>query len=659
MLDVEKRYKDSILSLTACAVIALAAIAAGFLVFGLTFVLILFPVAACVAAAYRIHNTGLQKRSELIENANRLNQTTVEVLATAIDARDQIGTGHVRRTQIYALGLGRAVGLTGERLDALQLGSLLHDIGKLAVPDHILSKQDRLTPAELEKAKTHCTIGASILEEIEFPYPVVPIVRYHHESWDGTGYPSGLKGHRIPLGARILAIADTYDALRSERPYRKPIPREEARTHIANAAGTRFDPDLVHLFLKNLTKFEVEIAAAGVDYPKAEHTRVSKTEGNTYVERIQSANREVFALFELVREFGESNSLSEMLELFARKLNELMPTDTCAVFLLNEGREYATTAEVTGQNAEVFLSKRIHIGEGATGFVLKNLEPVINVNPDLDFSLSQLDLIQEYQTMVSVPLISENGLVGAVSIYTSAISEYEDEHIRILTTIADIAARAIDKLQVHARTRAHAMTDPLTGLPNARNLQTQFEREVARADRSHSTFQVIMLDLDGFKGVNDTFGHKVGDQMLREVGEVIYSQLRDYDFLARYGGDEFIALVPDMTDDDVAELSERIEAAVRSFRLEVRGSDAFASVGVSVGAAAFPQKGETLDQLVVAADRAMYRRKSDRKNYALMRETQAPEFDDLQSALSRMPTAAPSGLIVELDESAVLIDTVN
>src|SRR5690606_12498262 len=201
--------------------------------------------------------------------------------------------------------------------------------------------------------------------------------------------PSGLKGNRIPLGARILAIADTYDALRSERPYRKPMSREEARAHIANAAGTRFDPEAVHIFLKSLTKFEVEIAAAGVDYPKEEITHQKTIEGKTYVERIQSANREVFALFELVREFGESNSLGAMLQLFAKKVSQLVPTDTCAVFLLNEGREYASAEEVTGQNADVFLSKRIRPGEGATGFVLKNLEPVVNVNPDLDFSLSQ------------------------------------------------------------------------------------------------------------------------------------------------------------------------------------------------------------------------------------------------------------------------------
>ncbi|MCC6452449.1 MAG: diguanylate cyclase [Acidobacteria bacterium] len=658
MIDAEKTSKDSILSLTACAVIALVAIAAGILVFGATFLLILIPIAACVAAAYRIHNTGLQKRNELVESANRLNQTTVEVLATAVDARDKIGTGHVRRTQIYALGLGRAVGMSQDSLDALRLGSLLHDIGKLAIPDHILSKPDSLTPAEIEKVKTHCTIGASILEEIEFPYPVVPIVRYHHESWDGTGYPSALKGNRIPLGARILAIADTYDALRSERPFRKPMSRNEARTHISNLAGSRFDPDLVQHFLKNLTRFEVEIAAAGVDYPKEVAPQRRAIEGKSYVERIQSANREVFALFELVREFGESDSLGAMLKLFVAKLGELMPTDTCAVYLLHEGNEFASVAEVSGQNADIFMSKRVRVGEGATGIVLKNLEPVVNVNPDLDFSISQFDLVQEYQTMASVPLISESGLVGAVSIYTSAINEYEDEHIRILTTIADIAARAIEKLQTHARTRAHAMTDTMTGLPNARSLQVQFEREVARADRSNSNFQVIMLDLDGFKGVNDTFGHKVGDQMLREVGEVIYSQLREYDFLARYGGDEFIALVPDMTDLDVAELCERIEQAVRAFRLGVKGGRS-ASVGVSLGAAAFPEKGESLDQLVVAADRAMYARKTDRKNRELMRETHAPEIDDLRSALSRLPEAAPGGLIVELDESAVLIDSVN
>ena len=164
-----------------------------------------------------------------VATLNRLYLSTVETLATAIDAKDEVTHGHIRRVQAGSVALARALGVSDDlTLQALEAAALLHDTGKIAVPEHILNKPGKLTPAEFEKMKLHAPIGAEILSSIDFPYPVVPIVRHHHENWDGTGYPDGLKGTEIPIGARILSVVDCFDALTSDRPYRRRMSDEDA-----------------------------------------------------------------------------------------------------------------------------------------------------------------------------------------------------------------------------------------------------------------------------------------------------------------------------------------------------------------------------------------------------------------------------------------------
>jgi len=196
----------------------------------------------------------------------------------------------------------------------------------------------------------------------------------------------------------------------------------------------------------------------------------------------------------------------------------------------------------------------------------------------------------------------------------------------------------------------HALTDPMTGLPNARSLQKHFEKEAGRAARSSTNLQLLMLDLDGFKAVNDSFGHKIGDKMLAEISQVIRGQLRDYDFLARYGGDEFVAIVPEMSREDVMELCDRIESAVSNFKLSV-SDDVHASVGVSLGSASYPVNGETFDQMIISADKVMYRRKVERKRLSAKPKLPVAEEATLFNLNN---TAVGDNLIVELDESHVL-----
>ena len=628
--------------------------------FGAEFGFFLAPLLIFSVIVYRVHVSRLGQKTREISEASRVHLATVEALATAIDARDQVGVGHVRRTQIYAVGLGRLLGLSESDINALRTGALLHDIGKLAIPDHILNKPDRLTAAELEKTKIHPQVGASILETVGFKDPVVPTVKYHHERWDGTGYPAGLSGEEIPLTARILCVADAFDTIRGARPYRAAVPREKARQIVQAEAGSRFDPAVVRALIKNLGVLEAEIDAEGLSYTDSDSAAPGREDQN-YVEQIKLANREVFSLYELAREFSSSASLSETLAMFAKKVAEFVPFDTCALYLLDETKRSALATHVQGENADLLSLRKVKVGQGATGFALKSREIVQNVDPDLDFSYSQTELTQMYSTMASVPLVADDELIGAVTIYARNLVEYGEEHIRLLETISRIAADAIGKSLKHDEVTTHAMTDPMTSLPNARSLQIQFDKEIARASRSDTTFQLLMLDLDGFKAVNDSFGHKVGDQMLREVSKVIREQLRDYDFLARYGGDEFVALIPETSREDVADLCTRIEKAVRDFKLPA-GENKFAAVGVSLGAAGYPKDGESFDQMIVRADKVMYERKVSRKRHALthnightppqplktLRELAEEEItDDLLN----------DSLIVELDETHVVMSS--
>lgn len=200
---------------------------------------------------YRTQKAEWTIRAKHADDVAALHLRAIEGLALAVEAKDTMNTrGHIRRVQVYALGIGKSMGLAGAELEALQAGSLLHDIGKLAVPEHILTKPGKLTPEEFAKMKVHPLVGAEIVEQMKFPYPVAPIVRAHHEKWDGSGYPYGLKGQDIPLGARILTVADWLDAMISDREYRKGIDVDEAMTQIAAEVNKSFDPAVVEALRK-------------------------------------------------------------------------------------------------------------------------------------------------------------------------------------------------------------------------------------------------------------------------------------------------------------------------------------------------------------------------------------------------------------------------
>ena len=585
--------------------------------------LILAPIS--ILATYLIYRSArsrLQSKTNEVEALSQLHLATAEALATAIDAKDQTTHCHVRRVQIYAAGMGEVFGLSPDEIAALKAGALLHDVGKLAVPPHILNKPGPLTPAEFEKMKIHTVVGAQILDRVNFPYPVIPIVRHHHEQWDGRGYPDKLRGEQIPITARIISVVDCFDSIREDRPFRRSMTRDEATALLLRGAGIHFDPVVVEQFIKHLPRFEAEIERLGLQHQPANYNTeppiqlsdvdmIQTRERGSYIayDQIKKAHREVYALYEIARTFGTSLNVEHTLEILVDKVGHVVPFDTCIVYLYDDSKGYATARHVAGKNAQKLASRSIALGEGVTGFALANRHAVNQLHPSLDFTDINPEAGIKYRSMASLPLFKDDALLGALSVYSIELEQYTDDHMRLLETVTRLASDALGNAMQHAEAESNALTDPLTGLPNARYLALRFEEEAARARRTDRTFQVVMMDLDEFKNVNDTYGHKVGDKMLHEVAHIIQGQLREYDFLARYGGDEFVALVQEVVGAQVEDLCTRIESAVSKFSLPV-GRSRFARVGVSVGTATFGIDGDTLDQLVIAADHEMYRVKS-------------------------------------------------
>ena len=590
-----------------------------------TYVLLIAGLAAAIYLIYRTSFERLEVKTREAEALGRLHLATAEALATAIDAKDQTTHGHVRRVQIYAAGLGTVLGLSEAEIAALKAGALLHDVGNLAVPPHILNKPGRLSSAEFERMKIHTTVGALLLTRVEFPYPVIPIVRHHHEQWNGLGYPDGLKGEQIPITARIIAVVDCFDSVREDRPFRRGMTRDEAIALLLRGSGTHFDPQIIELFIKHLPDFEAEIAARGLPqqlpatnvlepFKLVEIDMAQTRERGCYMayDQIKNAHREVYALYEIARTFGSSLDIDDTLAILVDKVGHVVSFDTCAVYLYDEEQGYATAAHVVGKNATLLKSKCIAPGEGVTGFAMANRSAVNQLQPSLDFAGRDSERGIKYRSMASLPLVKDELLLGALSVYSTELDQYTDDHMRLLETVTKLASDALANSMHHAEAESNALTDVLTGLPNARYLALRFEEEASRARRTGRSFQVVMLDLDDFKIVNDTFGHKVGDKMLREMARIIQAQLREYDFLARYAGDEFVAVVQELAGSQVEELRTRIENAVSQFSLHVR-ADRRARVGISIGTATYGSDGETLDQLLIAADQAMYQVKSAHK----------------------------------------------
>jgi len=502
---------------------------------------------------------------------------------------------------------------------------VLHDIGKLAVPEHIISKPGRLTPEEFEKMKIHPLIGAEILERVSFPYPVAPIVRAHHEKWDGSGYPDGLRGEEIPIGARILAAVDCLDALASDRQYRRALALDDAMNEVVAMAGKSFDPRVVLILKRHYVELE-RMAQAASAQPARLSTGLKIARGSEpasgfqrsaahtppggeydFLCSIAAARQEVQLLFELVQDLGNSLSLDETLSVVAARLRKIVPYDAIAIYVRRDGK--LLPRYVNGEDFRLFSSLEIPMGEGLSGWVAENRKSILNGNPSVESGyLGSSARFSSLRSALAVPLEGLSGAIGVMTLYRAGNDAFSRDHLRILLAISSKVSLAIENALIFRQVEDSATIDYLSGLPNARSLFLRLDSEVARCKRAREPLCVVVCDLDGFKLINDRFGHLEGNKVLRLVAETLRSRCREYDYVARMGGDEFVLLLPG-TD------RRSIQGRIGELRQILIGTPGAGGVSMSLGEAYYPEDGSDAEELLAEADRRMYKAKQFRRKY--------------------------------------------
>jgi len=597
-----------------------------------TSALVLFPLVYFVYRSYKIYLERLEKDKVHVEEIAGLHLRTIEALALAIEAKDSTTGDHLQRVRVYATEIGKEIGLTQRELDALQAAALLHDIGKLAVPEHIISKPGRLTPEEFEKMKIHPLVGAEILEEVKFPYPVVPIVRAHHEKWDGSGYPFGLSGEEIPIGARILSTVDCLDALASDRQYRRALPLDQAMDVVSAESGKSFDPVIVDILRRRYVELERMAVSLGSEKEKPKLSMDVKIERGLApatgfaepaddlmpppagfaadpLSTIAAATQEAQMLHELTQDLGNLLSLQEALAFVGVRMKRLIPYETIAVYIRREDKlipEY-----VSGENLRLFTSLEIPMGQGLSGWVAENNKPLLNGNPSVE--AGYLNDPTKYSTLrsaLAVPLNGANGCIGVMALYRADRDGFNKENLRILLAISPKVANAVETALTHRLLETSITTDYLTSLPNARSLFLSLDNELSRAQRTGSSLAVVVCDLDGFKQVNDRFGHLAGNKVLRLVANGLRELCGPPDYVARMGGDEFVLLIQNSGEHELDHRMERMRAVAK------RAGDSTpepSALSMSFGVALYPDDGADAEYLLAEADRRMYKSKRQRK----------------------------------------------
>jgi putative nucleotidyltransferase with HDIG domain len=412
-------------------------------------VAVILPIVAIFHLTLRASFGRVEDANQHVSQVNRLYLSTVETLAMAIDAKDDVTHSHVVRVQAYAIGLANALGITDElELKAIEAAALLHDTGKLAVPEHILNKPGKLSEAEFEKMKRHVDVGADILSLVHFPYPVVPIVQCHHEAWDGSGYPRGVAGEDIPIGARILSVVDCFDALTSDRPYRGRMTEEDALQILRERSGHMYDPHVVATFIDVYGSIPIAPGKMVAGHEVLQRIHQSRHEIDAPREPVAdisgAASTNLLAFVSLARAAAGEASVADVLALGSTLLTDVMPGSTGAWFLPDAAHDRLVVVEAFGPAAAVLRTMSVPVGERLTGWVAARRQPIINSDATLDLGARVDAVTPPLSRCISLPLMAGDTLVAVLTLYTAAPDGFTADHGRLVQIVAPHLATAID-----------------------------------------------------------------------------------------------------------------------------------------------------------------------------------------------------------------------
>jgi diguanylate cyclase (GGDEF)-like protein/excisionase family DNA binding protein len=522
------------------------------------------------------------ERAQLYDEVKRLHLANLRALSSALSAKDYYTLGHASRVAGYAALLGRQLGWNDERLIELQNVAFLHDIGKIGVSDRVLLKAGPLTSEEWELIRQHPGISAEIARPL-FRDELVAGVRHHHEHFDGGGYPDGLAGTDIPEIARLLCVVDCYDAMSSERPYRRALSYRQCLAELRRLAGSQFDPEMVAAFLKALRRLRRR--RAEVDKLAAQAAaRIDPAAHVLLRARADEARPEYGAMVAALREFRDQNPPVRFVTSFSR-------TEERCISVLDTGEDESEVSHV----GDLWLAQDVLAAVLAGGRSTANV-----LNAD------------DYGVWVTgtAPLCAGDGTVlGAVTVDVPALEwapSLQSDQSHTLTAILRAATIRFSRAEVEA------ITDGLTGLYNHRYLHERLEEELDRARRYDDTVSLLFVDCDEFKQFNDAYGHKLGDVALARIARILESCSRRVDLAARYGGEEFVLVLVGTDGAGARMVAERIRAEVKT-----TGLAGGQPLTVSVGIASYPEDASGRDELLDKADWAMYAAKRGGRDQVL------------------------------------------
>ncbi len=610
--------------------------------FGWTTATMLIPAVYGLYRVYIGQSTQLKEREHRLKDTEALHLRIIEGLAMAIEAKDQGTHDHLFRVRSYVQAVGEALTLAPLEMKALETASFLHDIGKLAVPEHILNKPGKLTPEEFEKMKIHPGVGADILERVRFPYPVVPIVRSHHEWWNGAGYPDGLAGADIPIGARVLTVVDCYDALVSDRPYRKGMTSPQALEIIRSMAGKQFDPEVVGAFERcqaatalsaaspeeaTFTPLKTELdvwrgLAPGAGYeagsnenaPSQKESETGISGDKDAVDDVEilvltaAASQEAQTLFEMTQLFGSSLTFAETLSITSARLASLVPHDACALYL-KQGDAIVPVSWV-GEASTLFSPVPIPLGDGVSGWSARSGKPLLNGNASVEPGCPTLPggaLL--FRTAFAFPLRDLHGQLFAVlTLYTRQSDCYQKRHLRVLQAMeAKLALSLGNAIHLAQRENADGETDFATGLPNARRLFLETEVELQECRTAGSAFALTLCSLNTLDSVQQKRGQAAGARLLAAVADELRRNNQDAETVGRFGREEFAFLFPGL---DRTNAPKRLTSLAASLRAGCSRAGLPLPLDASFGTAFYPADGTTAEDLIACASRRLYLHKA-------------------------------------------------